>query len=387
VTKAELKLSAVDRLAQRLFASFVYAVIAAIVLHYFMESWGFRYDVRGCSFAEIVSFRSQRPFCFRVLMPLAINAIARLVPHSVILTNSEWLLHSSTLMAFEKDRIAKGGWSLDLSVKYHIAYLLCYVAILVFMVLLRFLIVAIYRPSPCAATFGSAVFVLLLPLTYLNGGYLYDFPELTLCALYLLAVFYERKFISVIIFGLAVLNKESDVFLVIYFIAYMLCMKRSRTTLFVWGMAHAVLGTLIVIGIRYLFRNNGGNSVAYFFPQNLQFWTRFRSYLFFIAPFSPLIRMPRGPNVLVIAFFTWAFVSGRKQIPRWLALGFVAMLLVYFPLMLVWGFFDEIRVCGPLFPAMMTMAFPATFGADCSPCDSSQGRDSVGTVVHRVSAS
>ncbi len=160
-----------------LFLLLLYAITAAGVLDAFMGQWGFRADNAKFGFEAMTSFTAERPFAFRVLSPVLINSAASAVPDSFVESHRAWLETTSPVLRY---RTPGEAWSVDKSLRWHIAYLYLFACLMGALFAARALTAAVYAPPPLAAALGPPVGLLFLQISFHFGGYLYDFPQLAL---------------------------------------------------------------------------------------------------------------------------------------------------------------------------------------------------------------
>ena len=84
---------------QRLAAAFrwilltaVYVFTAAFVLNAFMVQWGFRGENSPFGFERLLDHSAERPYVYRVLSPTVINAVAAVIPETLVADGRKWLL-------------------------------------------------------------------------------------------------------------------------------------------------------------------------------------------------------------------------------------------------------------------------------------------------------
>jgi hypothetical protein len=201
------------------------------------------------------------------------------------------------------------------------------------------------------ADYAPAVALLLLPLTFLRGGYFYDFPELAFLFGATLFAVRGRWTAFTVLFPFAILNKESNVLLIATFVAIAANRLPPRRWQTQAGWL-VVVGAVLLAASRYAFRDAGGGTTQPWFPMNVLFFLSPEWYAKFFTPFAPLIPIPRGINALslaLVAFIvSWRWHDKPSELRRLL----LANAAVVLPLYLLFGFLDEIRALSLLFPAL-----------------------------------
>jgi hypothetical protein len=326
----------------------VYVFTAALVLNAFMSQWGFRGENSPFGFERMLSYSAERPYVYRVLSPTVINAAAAMVPDVLVADRQTWLLEESPLLRY---RQPQESWSVEKSVKWHVAYFYLFACLLGVLYAARVLTRSVYDVTPLFADFAPIVALLFLPLTFHFGGYLYDFAELALMLLCLIALVKSRLTWFYPLYLLAILNKESNVLISVFFFAVMYdALPRKRL------LAHCAVqvaaGALILLALRIVFLDNGGSQALLSFPLNLLFWLSPSAYWNFITPYAPLIPVPRGANLislfLLVFLVSWAWSHKPGAVRRLVLLSAACNL----PLFLLFAFLDEIRNLSITFPAI-----------------------------------
>jgi hypothetical protein len=201
--------------------------------------------------------------------------------------------------------------------------------------------------------------LLVLPLSFSRGGYVYDFPELLLVTT-AIGLLLERRWLSYYAcFTLACLNKETAILLVVYCMA-LHWERMPRRGLLTHAGAHAMLGLPILAWQRFTFAPNPGANAEFQLWENVRFllspepWTRFWD------PYGPLLPFPGPLNVVSIVLFTAAVFLFWREKARRLRGAFVAMTSVLVPLLILYGTLDEVRNLSLVFPVAYLLACDTT---------------------------
>ena len=325
----------------------IYVVVSAVVLNAFMTRWGFRGDAPNHGFVRMLEHDAHRPFVYRVLSPAIVNTGAALVPDQARARWQPWLLEQSPLLRY---RAPYESWNPDKALKWHLAYGYLFACLLIALFAARALARTSVPASPLFADYAPALALLLLPLTFLRGGYLYDFPELAFLFGCTLFAAQGRTRAFALLYPLAILNKESNVLLVLTFVAFA-ASQLPRRTLLVHAGAQLAVGVALVAAVRFVFRETGGGATQPWFPMNVLFFLSPEWYAKFFSPFAPLIPIPRGINAFSLALLAFLVVWRWPDKPSPLRRLLLANAAVTLPLYLLFGFLDEIRALSLLFPA------------------------------------
>lgn len=324
----------------------VYAAVSVTVLGIFMERWGLQGDHPGRGLDALVEHRGEKPFIYRVLAPELVGRIARALEAAPV--DEAWWVERSPLARYRRPG---ERWDAAKARRFHAAYGLLFASLLAALFAARALTRAALRPPPVYADFGPAIGGLLLPLTFLRSGYLYDFPDLAFVFGCTAAAAAGRRRLFYPLFVLACLDKESDVLLVAAFAAFAVGEIPTRRLLAHLG-ALAGLGAAVVLGLRVVFADAPGEAGWFFLPANVLWLLNPRPYFRFFEAYGPLVPFPRSVNLALL--FGVGFAVLRRWSRKPVA---VRRLLVYtavplLPLYALFGFTDEIRALAPLFPGI-----------------------------------
>jgi hypothetical protein len=330
----------------------VYVFVAALVLQSFMTLWGFRGETSPFGFQRMLDHTAERPYVYRVLSPEIIKAGAALLPEGLVSERQDFLLEHSPLLQYRRPG---ERWSLEKSTRWHVAYFYLFACLIGVLFAARALTARACDVSPLFADFAPVVALLCLPVTFHFGGYMYDFPELLLLLLCLLMIVTGRLAWYYPLYLLAILNKESNVLIPAFFLAF-LWDRMPRRSLVIHLGVQLLVGWSLVLALRFAFLENTGSQALFVLPLNLLFWTSPEAYWQFITPYAPLISVPRGANLItlfVVGFvLIWRWSEKPAAFRRLVLLSAVCTL----PLFVFFSFLDEIRALSIMFPGIYLMA-------------------------------
>lgn len=308
----------------------------------------------GFSFDRMVSFTADRPFAYRVLMPALINSSALLFSKDLMRLHKKWLTDNSFLATYAKNKLFMYE---GIALKVHLEYMYLYVSLILLLYSVRYLTRHIYTFPSVVSDAAPAIGLLFLPLSFAWGGHIYDFPELLLMALCLICIINKKWIFYYIVFVFAILNKEVNVLLILFFIAFCQDAIPKRDTI-----KHVALqifiGACLLLWVRFLFADNplfpGVND---YWKQNILFWLNPKSYfLFWDAYHVGLPIFPRGSNILLIMFTVFFVFYKWKDKPVQVKRLFIYASIFNIPLFLYGGWADEIRALSLMFPAIYLLA-------------------------------
>ena len=330
----------------------MYAVTAFCILNIFMlnNGWFRELSDSGFSFDRMVSFTADRPFAYRVLMPALVNAGAFLFPKDFVHSHKKWLTDRSPIAPYATNTLFMHE---SIALKVHLEYLYLYLSLFFLLYAVRAITQHIYTFPPVFSDVAPAIGLLFLPFTFAWGGHIYDFPELLLMALYLICVIKKKWLYCYPVFFLAILNKEVNVLLTLFFIAFSLG-AMAKKDLLKHVVAHVLIGASLVLWVQHLFAGNpllpGLND---YWKHNILFWLNPKSYFQFWDPYYlGLPIFPRASNIMLIAFTAFFVFYKWKDKPREVKRLFIYTTICMTPLFLYGGWADEIRTLSLMFPAI-----------------------------------
>lgn len=342
----------------RIFLIVIYLAAAAVVLNTFMSERGLLGDNERYGFKKMVSFNADRPFAYRVLMPLLVTTISDLTPDETIDNSEELLLEKSPLLKYVQ---IKDGFDNLTSFQYHVTYILLFITLLLFIIVIRSLTNAVFRPPPIYSDLLPPLAMLVLPMTFIHGGYMYDFPELLLVTTAFLAAFRSQYWLYYICFPLAILNKETAILLILYFAALQLD-RLPRKALYVHLSAQILVGGAILLVVRSLMASNPGSGIEIRLLDNLACWFSLSPLTGTFDIYTPIIPIPKGGNILLLFLVAYGVGFKWKEKPLQLRRALIAVSSILLPLFMVAGNRDETRALYLLFPVIYLMFFDTLLG-------------------------
>lgn len=272
------------------------------------------------SFNAMIDGTAARPFVLRTLVPSTIRFIRDLLP--------------GTLKDNIKAYFAPKMWypfylKTDRAVDYLIALIIIFLLFFGFSLVLKSIAKHFYRDEPFLQHISFFAGMLIIPLCFNYGHFVYDAGTLCLFALGVLLVIKERVLLMLLFFPLLVLNKETSVLLILIFIAFQY-KKMPVVKMTVISSIMGIVWLVIRAYILKIYANNPG-SVAEFhlFDHNL--------VLFYSKPGVALYFLVAVAVIGSLIFSDW------KSKNPFLRKGFLIILLPLFTLSLFFGYMDELR--------------------------------------------
>lgn len=335
-----------------------YSIVAAIVLNTFLLSWGFDAGMEGYRFEKMITFNSLKTYAMRVLTPAVINILSEISPEFL-----KKKLLSLPAKGIQKTQFEKMKYRYQLGdgfeIEKLITYMYLYGSIFAVLLLLRFLTKMVYDPPSLWLDFGPAIGLLFYPLTFINGGYIFDFTEMLFLLFSIILLIKSKIFFYYLVFILAIINKFTAGLLIFYFFA--LNYKRMTNHEILKHLILQILITAMIyqlLSIRFNMNPEGIYSWGRLeFFSNIKEYLNPTSYLSFNTVYSILVPSPKSFNIiniflfLFLTFFRW---SEKSILIKRLFLVSVAF---NFPIFVIFCYKHEIRNLSFIFPAFYLLAF------------------------------
>jgi hypothetical protein len=332
--------------ARGLLPALLYLVASLFALQSFLVHWegGLRFELE-----PTLAFAMPRPYAYRVLVPLLIRGFASAIPAPA----ARWAVahwgHGVPGFAAARAGCA-GPPTLGFLVATWLMLGSLWGAAHVWRALLR-------RTFPGRAAMADvlpALALLALPATFAGGGFIYDFPELLLVSASFLALRSRRWALWYALLPLAVLNKEASALVVVWWIAELPSLPRRSW----WRhmLASAALAGCVVVALWWVFRESPGFVAQPNFGHNLRYWASLRWLLATQDAFGTGLPVPVAFNAVNLACVGALWSSGRRHVPAEVARAFAVSCAAVAPLLLLFGFEDEIRVFAVAAPPLVVLA-------------------------------
>jgi len=275
---------------------------------------------------DMLEGKAYRPYVYRVLVPGMVNGITNLLPDSLKENLQNHLNNSQKYSRF----INRFNSSPQLAVESLIILLILGGSIVGFSASFRALLLSLYSAPPLVVDI-TCLFAMMGLLPFIFIGYIYDFSVLFLFTIALVLMHKQHWGAYLVVFTLAVLTKETAIFLVIPFILYFWFPKqRIHSSLAVKLLAAQCLIYLFLqLAIRSYYSGNPGVPMEFHIYDHIYFWMTW--------PAVSLISSILGIMILILI----AIQPQRK--PPFL-LSASSMLIPLLILFLPFGFPLEIRV-------------------------------------------
>jgi len=311
----------------------LYYTVASIALGAFVSRWRMGDSYVTSMFSKTLAFENPRPQVYRVLTPLVIRAVSAAVPCAV-----------GDVLAGRSDVIrARYGIERGDDLEYAVAYYLLFACLVGSMLAWRSSIATVIGGPVWVRDLTPVLAMLLYPMSFMRGGYIYDAPALFLSSACLLAFLRRQWWWFYVLFALAVLNKESEIVLPVWFLATYLD-DRDRRSLAGRGLFSAAIGLAVIIVVRTAFAGHTGPPYEVNLRQNLEFLADPGSYALVFDLHAAALPVPLGLNLINLAILSSVLLSTFGRLPAVATRAFVLTAAAMVPLWLLFGYQDELRV-------------------------------------------
>lgn len=335
------------------FILLLFVAASAAVLNIFMQTRSLEEGSARFSLIHMLDGSAEQPFVKRQLLPLLANQLTELIPVNERASFVQYHLDKYHLKDtyFGRARHAnlkQETWTADFAIKYHFIYALMFSGLLATLYLLRSIGETQLPANNPLTPVMPLGFALLLPLSFIHGGFFYDFSELFFFSALLLTAIKGMYLWWLVILPLAVLNKETAILAPLLFGPLLIsgCRTWPQRTSVIAGFVLAGY-VLWYLGLKYA--ANPGTGTEWHLTGNLEFWSHASNYFLWSDFYAPLILVPRGFNLLfIIALAGLIFANWNARPPILRQLFWVA-LFVNLPLFALFTYRDEIRNLSMLF--------------------------------------
>ena len=347
--------AAATKIAQCAFLVLIYFSASALVLDNFMKVHGDIVHRKGVTFATYLNFRTERPFSYRILIPDIAAALDSVVSGNLTTKLRNKFEHQSDLISTYMHADPTAGVGLDTSIRYHIAYVLVFLSILGWLFASRLIALQFFPADHLVASLIPLCLACLAQVVYFPSAFLYDFPEMMFLSLALYAAMDRRFLLLAIVYPLSILNKESDVLIILYFLSFNIS-RTDRAKLLVETLCLLVIGGLALFASHYQARDFAGAPVQFHLVENLHFILNISSYWLFFQPTAPYVFFPEGYNLVYLALVIWLALFRWADRPSSLRRLLLWCSVANIPLVIAFGQRDEIRNFSVVFPPLFATA-------------------------------
>ena len=343
----------------------LYCFASGLVLFVFLSKWSLLDGTPYWSFEYMLNGTAYKPVAYRVLTPSVVTALNAALPEGVtsILSGQiapHFKLHFVDPLLdhyepiIEKLRYhAESSWSRP---SYRSSYVVCislmFIAMVATLFCLRQLAIEV-GAGKLVRELAPFIFCIILPTTFLCGGFAYDFPELYFLTTATLAALRRKWLVFVLIIVVSQLNKETTLLLPIFLLPIIQRQLPLRQARF---LAAGVISLCIPIYlyISYIFARNPVLQLSdAAWTGNVAFWTTSTHYLAIDDFFGLGLSIPRMTFLMIIVtvlVFKW------RKCDQAIFKHCVFALVTLATVCVLFGNKDEFRNFSLAFPALYILA-------------------------------
>jgi hypothetical protein len=338
-------------------------LISIAVLFVFLSNWSLLDGMPRNSLGAMLAGDAYRPFVYRQLLPSLVNYVEPALPQVItgyLADSIAPLLHRQfvepLINRYKYDEPSlRNRASQDWSQKsYRVKYVLTVTAMFASLwATLNILanIASMVGASEAVRFIGPVVYALLLPLTFLNGGYFYDFIEQFFVSLLLLAGLKGNWLLWALAAIAGELNKET-MLMVPLFLAPLITEKIGLIRALMLTSATSAICFVLYMAVKIIFDLNPGAVMENNLSSNLAFWSDPTTYTRLADMYAIGMPLPRVSFWLVVI----AIVIYGVHAPRPALLSNSIALAFLIPIFFVLGYNDEFRGLAPAFPLLYLVA-------------------------------
>jgi len=340
----------VKRIARLVPLLLMYWLAATATVHVFMQKQAFfeGWHHQAYAFERMLDGTAHRPFAYRVLTPWLVNRIDEALP---LVTRLRYQPAARAVVdRYGRTREAT-YWTPELERKYAITFLLMCITAFGAICALRALTALAFPGEAALRDAAPLFFGTLLPLSFMNGGFMYDFPELFLMFAAFAAAWADRRLPLLLLVALAALNKETAL-LSVPMLSAVLFFRMPRAPWIALTAAMAAIAGGVVLAVRAANADLPGLTVYNHVAENLAFWLTPGAWFATMEVYVPLMPLPRGLHLLMILPLAMLLLQGwRCRAPELKRLLGVSA-GINLPLFFLFAWRDETRNLSLMYPAL-----------------------------------
>lgn len=235
--------------------------------------------------ARTLEATAERPYIYRVLLPLLSQLLAPIVPDSLI----DWLHNAPVSLQNSFGWLSDGGYERQAAVILAIMFL----SLLGFAFAEKKLLQIMGIGTKEQYVLALLAQVLVLPFSF-QFAYYYDLPQVLLVTLCLVFLYQQKWGHYILTLAIASFNKETSLFPIAVFFIYYLRRLPQRKFIELLSV-QAIVYTVIRASLLYIFRNNPGTAVLLTLEGHYKQYTTYPvtlvfTVIFFVAAGALLAR-------------------------------------------------------------------------------------------------
>lgn len=340
-----------SRAATLVLLAILYALVSTASIDVFMSKRAFfeGSEHRAYAFETMLDRTAHRPFVHRALMPALVNATDASLPASIA---ERYGPAARELVQRYSVRADGPFWTPSLERRYLIAFVWMNLFAFAALWALRDLLGAALPGEPLLRDLAPVAFGAAVPLTYMNGGFMYDPADLFFGFVTLALAWRGRHLRALVALALAVLNKETAALGVVFLSIVAWHVSAPR----VWARFTAAAGAVAAGVLAFLwwrYASSPGSPMYDHVAENWAFWTQPRSWWLTMTVHAPLMLLPRGLSLVLLLPVVALLAHGWRERPAVLRRLLVAGAAINLPLFFLFCWKDETRNLYLMAPALV----------------------------------
>ena len=298
---------------------------------------------------QLIFNTSQRPFVYRVLSHWSLGKLSEATPEAIkqrLRTNKKGELR-------ELDGIKHYQWTGNHPHIFILSYLWVFLFLLLSIFCWRLILSKTLSMTPFGLDIAPVIAMLALPHLFMKSGFIYDTSELFFFSAGLLLFLRKNWLLYYACFALAVTNKETGILMGAWLLLPLV--NRQWRYIFSHGAAHLAVSLPILISIRMYYAETSGSAMEFHLWENIDFFFSSKPWLQFDDAYAFHLPTTRSFNIINILLVTLPLITYWKHLNVEIKWIFTTLLITLFPLYLVCGLKDEIRVFLPLVPSFLIL--------------------------------
>lgn len=328
----------------------LYFVSAQYLCAGFLTRWG---EKLSRDLPATLANTIQRPFAYRVLTPAVLNIAIATLPREPV---EKWLakpLDEASSRRLMDDAVSR--YRIDESLAFE--FLVLELFLLAVAVAIAYATRSLLKEvglSECVSCLMPSMLLIVLPLHFAGGGYVYDLPEILLATIAARQFVAGRWWVYYAVLVLAVLNKESSLVFVGFCLAFVL--RGDMRLAFRHVALHALVMAPPFLFTRWWFADMAGSHAMFYLWDNMRFLASVDPYVGRERLISAFVPTPIALNAVLVGVVAGLLLHEWRAKPAILRAMFVGSVALVVPLYLVFGWRNEIRVFGMAFPVACCLA-------------------------------
>ncbi len=312
--------------------------VALIPFIYFLRTTRFGSNPKATIEMSLTG-TAYRPFAYRVLVPMTANFLSPILQRRAALRLG---IEAETIVGERFFRAGMNGRLYPREV--WLILIIMYLSLAGFAITMWLFVKEL--GYSLQIRYIAPPFLMLGATIFFRYGYLYDFTLMFLFSLSLLLMLRAQWLAYLAVFSLGTLNKETTIFLYLVFAVYFFRrMPRGRFILL--SVMQLGIYALIQGTIRFVFRNNPGNTMEYHFYDQIAYSKELAA----IHPGLLIYWAAAMANIAILVVHNWDNKPEFLRAALWIAPFFLALFFLL-------GYPTEVRDLVEVYPVVAILMFP-----------------------------